>query len=226
MSPARAWLDQPDSQSSSASAENLAIAAPVAFAAGLLALVVGLVFAALGDSERSHPLAFLGTWVAILLSVFAFAFHRIRLVARRRIGGVAAPDTQRALTAFFPNLIAALFLTVALFVISAPDAWLLPVAPLLWALFYGLGLIAIGNFSGRATRALGWFFVAVSVSSFLWLPILASVLTSPGYEGPFPVIRLSHLLMAGLFGPFHLAFAYRVWPRAKPPEGALRKAHV
>ncbi len=81
------------------------------------------------------------------------------------------------------------------------------VAPLViyWNLFYGLSLLALGEYAPRSLVVLGWAFL---LAGLLMAPLFYLSLTMHG-AGPVD----GALAMAWTFGLFHLLYAAIVWPR-------------
>lgn len=168
------------------------ISAVPALTGGVLGVMVGLVLA-----FRSEPLThrdFVLTWLAVYLVVDAINVFVLYREARNR--GAAFPSSQLryAVGALLPAMV-----TCGL--IGVLFAWFReqPVSGvLMWAVGYGLGLLATAAFAPRSIRVLGLSFLAAALAAFGWLQF--------GATGDAESLKTASLLMAGTFGGFHVIY--------------------
>lgn len=163
-----------------------------ALAGGVLGLMVGLFLA-----FRSEPLThrnFVLIWLAVYLVVDAINVFVLHREAKNR--GAAFPSSQMlyAVGALLPPMV-----TCGL--IGVLFAWFReePVSGvLMWAVGYGLGLLATAGFAPKSIRVLGLSFLCAALAAFGWQEFS----TTSGAES----LKTASLLMAVTFGGFHVIY--------------------
>ena len=190
-----------------------AISAPTALVGGLASLLAGGVSHFLETSKSrlaTNPEdagRFLFIWSLVLFVTAAANWWFLRREAGARGGQVFSPAMKKALGALFPPMFAGGILTLCVF---SPGGHVL--LPMIWMIFYGLGLLSAGQFSPQAIPRLGWAFLLAGLAT----AALTAFLT------PVPAFLASpHLLMATSFGGLHLLYAACTWKtsQAEPAHG-------
>ncbi|MDB6071058.1 MAG: hypothetical protein JWL81_2229 [Verrucomicrobiales bacterium] len=175
-----------------------ALSAPVALAAGVLTLLAGGLLLRMDRSEQLSPEAFVSLWMALLVVLAGFSIWLLNRTAKLRVGAPDREGMKLALRSLAPPLAAGLVLST-LTALTRSSSYVDIAA--LWALFYGLGLLAAGPFAPRELVVLGWIFFAAGLLAF------------------FPWVRAldgrswhsSLIYMSLTFGGLHVAYAVRIY---------------
>jgi len=187
-----------------------AISAPTALVGGLLSLAAsGIWMAGSAPGSKFHP-GFLPLWLAVLLLTAGTNTLMIILGARKRKEPVFSASMKAAFTALAPPFLVAAVLTL----IPAATDWnsesggaLLGFElGLVWAICYGLGLLATGHFAPRSLVLLGWAFLISGLAT-------PAALYFAGGSPTLDIRKFDALFMAATFGLFHLIYALCAWPR-------------
>ncbi len=171
-----------------------AISAPTALVGGLLSIAAaGASF--LWDRGTSSGEVFLAVWLGILALTAAANTLFIWLGAKNRNEPFFSSGMKLAMNAILPSVISA-FLFTLVFWREGADFTL----PVVWMVFYGLALLATGNFAPRSIAILGWAFLITGLLALCWVNQITAHYSSD-------------VLMALTFGLFHLVYAACTWPR-------------
>jgi hypothetical protein len=184
-----------------------AISAPTALVGGLLSLVASVVYPILRTPDHGMYTddsrhIFLWVWLLVLLLTASTNTLFIVLGARRRNEPVFSASMKAALIALTPP-----FLLAATITFSGewnPD-WDFDIS-VIWAICYGLGLLATSYFAPRSLMLLGWAFLLAGIAGIL---VSEFILYWFGHLNPYP----ASYFMALTFGLFHLIYALCAWPR-------------
>ncbi len=170
--------------------------APVSFAVGALGLAGGLLGWFL-DIQSAR--GFVVLWLLTAITGLATALLIMRRQALRDGEPFWSPPARRVAQAMLPALACGL---LAGAVVAFPesrdplDAWWLPG---IWMLLFGCATHAAGFFMPRGMKLVGWGFAVVGA--------LCTLYVNAGSQGAgLPPLRLSHLLMGGVFGGLHVAY--------------------
>ena len=185
-----------------------AISAPGALVGGALAVVLGGVCAWCSRAGSGAGVPFVLPWLLLLLVTAAVNAGLLWNDARRRGEQFVSPGMKVALRAMVPGLIAGGLCTL----IDGDGG--APLTATLWALCYGISLLAASHFAPKSIQWLGRaFFVAGACT------LLAAALAFDHWRGTNQ-LAIAHLIMGLTFGCFHLVYAALAWPRgaaaAKP----------
>ncbi len=147
---------------------------------------------------------FCGWWLGAAVVAVAGAFAIARRQPLEQGERFWSAPTLRVTQAVVPPLAAGLVLSLALVIAGGTEArWLFVFSN---ALFYGCAVHGAGLFMPRGVRLFGWLIV-----------VLAAIgLFAVTFFEPDATARLDHLVMGGLFGVLHLAYAvylYMTEPR-------------
>ena len=163
------------------------------------ALGGGLALVAAWFTHRLSAPSWLAVWLGVLLLASAFNFFHLVREARREGRPLFSHRFQLALRGLGPALLAG-------GVIGLAFGWhgALEMTASLWAVFYGLALLALREFAPPSLARLGFAFLAAGLIGFVTIAFWA-----PGAAGDCPATMAS-TLMAATFGIFHLAYAAAV----------------
>lgn len=176
-----------------------AISAPGALVGGVISVILtGL---ALTPSLGLGKLAFPALWLAALTITSLANFELLRRDAARRGEPFVSAGMRLALRAMAPALVAGgLCITV-----HGEGGWALVAS--LWALLYGVSLLAASHFAPRSICWLGRaFFVAGAGLLLVADPVF------DWWRGANQTL-VAHVIMGTTFGAFHLVYAAFTWPR-------------
>lgn len=186
-----------------------AISAPAALVGGILSLIAGMAAGIPNPGVApSRPLAFLGTWLAILAVTSALNFALLFREAARRGQPLLSDGMRMARRAIVPPMAVGGVLGIGQILYFEDTA----MAATLWILCYGLALLATGGFSPRGLVRLGWSFVATGTALFLLLALRGEVYAFLRHD------RASSLAMAATFGLLHVVYAGAVFLGKKPAK--------
>jgi hypothetical protein len=188
-----------------------AISAPTALVGGVLSLVASGVylkylepipFGPDGVDGFNNP--FFQLWLLVFVLVAGCNTLLIVAGARKRNEPVFSASMKAALVALAPAFIAAAALTIVIVGTSSePNGGIEIIVSILWAIFYGLGLLATSHFAPHSLTILGWAFLLSGIAGVLTL----------GHGGEELPNHIETLFMAATFGLFHLIYAACAWPR-------------
>jgi len=186
-----------------------AISAPTALVGGLLSLVACGVYSAWISrhpiNPGGSPKLFLVLWLLVLLLTAVTNTLFICIGAKKRGEPVFSASMKAALIALAPP-----FMAGAIFTYAAGTDWnpgLDFVMSVLWATFYGLGLLATSHFAPRSLALLGWAFFLCGIAGVILLGRLGGLIVADGTS------HAAIFFMAVTFGLFHLIYAACAWPR-------------
>lgn len=145
---------------------------------GVVALVAGLVAGPGPDAER-----WLATWLAAGVVGFSIGLAAMIRKARAVDQSLLSQPGRKFALGFSPPLVAAAFLTFALY-----RAGLTDLLAGTWLLLYGVGVVAAGAFSTRIVPAMGLCFMGAGVAAL------------------FAPANWGNWLLAGGFGLLHIVF--------------------
>jgi len=155
-----------------------------------------------------NPRGFLALWMAVLALTAATNAVILVLGARERKEPVISASMKAALIAIAPAFIAAGGFTL-LFAGWPCDPLNELTVTVVWAVCYGLGLLATSHFAPRSLTVLGAAFLAAGLGTMLAFQ----------YGGGFFMRNLdgrtASFFMAGTFGLFHFIYAVCAWPRRR-----------
>ena len=174
-----------------------AISGPGALLGGVLALGVGGALLWKELEWQPSNLQFLAIWVAVLVVVGAGNFYLLYREARHRQEKFVSAGMKHALGAIVPPLLAGFVLSLG--VAMQRESAMAEMAAL-WAVGYGLALLAAGSFAPRSMRVLG----AVAFLMGLGLFIVA-IKARPAED-----YCLALRTMIGCFGALHLFYGFWV----------------
>jgi hypothetical protein len=177
-----------------------AISGPAALFGGGLALVVGGVL--LGRSVAWQPsnLEFVGIWVLVLVLVFLCNFYLLYRGAQQRNEPFVSSGMKHALRAITPALVAGGVLSLVLGTAGPLAEHGRALMAAVWAVCYGLALLATGSFSPRSMQVLGLAFF------LLGLGLCQPALTAAPSDDYAMALRT----MIGCFGVLHLFYGFWV----------------
>ncbi|HEY1052675.1 MAG TPA: hypothetical protein VGE39_23050 [Prosthecobacter sp.] len=189
-----------------------AVSAPAALTGGVLALVASVWpvqhgLAHQGAAVMCEP-CFLQMWLAILAVASVLNVVLLAREARRRNQAFVSAGMRMALKAFVPPMLVGGVVGIGLIVFLHQ----LVMAALVWALCYGLALLATAGFSPRSLVRLGWAFIITGLALFLAWAAVPDVRLLPTDELPASAI------MGATFGLLHVAYAVAVFCSRKPAE--------
>jgi hypothetical protein len=178
------------------------ISVPVALVGGALAIAVTLMLRWLlkNDSMAVTPVLFLSLWFGALLIVAVLNTWLIYRGAKLRNEPFISSGMRVALTAFAPACVAGGIAGTAF-------AWFendLLLCSVLWLIFYGLALMATGNFSPQSIGRLGLGFLAFGL-----IALIMTMLRRPNSINDANVLAAT--LMGAGFGVLHLAYGLSVF---------------
>jgi hypothetical protein len=172
-----------------------AMSAPTALAGGIFSMIAA---AALEWGPWQGPRVFLAGWGTVLALTLAVNTAVVVREARMRGGPLVSPAMRTAFCAMFPPLAAGGVFTFWIGRASTEDSMLFVV---LWAVFYGLALLAGISFAPRSMAWLGAVFLVFGLALFSFSCAAESHCLPPNRA------------MAASFGLFHLIYAAAPWPR-------------
>jgi hypothetical protein len=183
-----------------------AISAPTALVGGVLSVVATGVWLASPMQDGAPRFSFLVLWLVVFLLTAGTNTLFIVLGARKRDEPVFSASMKAAFAALAPAFLTAAVLTL-LFTVAASDPLNEATLSIMWAICYGLGLLATSHFAPRSLTLLGWAFLvsglgAVMVVRFANDPMMWTLIDSH-----------TNLFMGLTFGLFHLIYAFCAWPR-------------
>lgn len=184
-----------------------AISAPGALIGGLLSLIVSASGAFCSKGSPGDKAFFITIWLLTLAFTAAANTFLLWSDAKRRGDRFISPGMKMVLGAMAPAMLAG-----GLSIFIQTESGLPPLASL-WALCYGISLLAAAPFAPGSIRWLGrCFFTTAAV-------LLAGCALFHGdwksTDGMFP----ANLIMGFTFGLFHLIYAACTWPRKAGSTG-------
>lgn len=193
-----------------------AVSAPAALTGGVLALVASAwpvqhALGHFGDPVMCDP-CFLKMWLAILAVASVLNVVLLAREARRRSQPFVSAGMRMALRAFAPPMLVGGVVGIGLIVFLHQ----LVMAALIWALCYGLALLATASFSPRSLVRLGWAFVVTGLVLFLAWAANSDVRMLSSDMAP------ASLVMGTTFGLLHVVYAVAVFFSRKPAEVAAQ----
>lgn len=168
------------------------ISAMPALLTGVLAMAVALVMSNREVVEGAAQ-TFITTWLIVYLVVDVFNGVMLFREARQRGAPFLSPQLFHAVLMMAPPM-------AILGIIGLVTGWvdgLVTETALLWAMGYGLGLVAMKSFAPRSILNLGWGFLLVSVPWYL----LIKLGNSPGDD-----LAQAQLVMGATFGCLHVIY--------------------
>lgn len=186
-----------------------AISSPVALAGGVLAIGISAwMRSTLRDSPSTvTPQFFLGLWLGAMALVALLNSWLIARQARARAEPFVSPGMRTALNAFLPPFLAGGVIGTA-FVFYEQD---LLMCAVVWLTFYGLALLATGNFAPLSIRRLGLGFFAIGLFAFVM--VMRQKPSSINDAN-----TLAATLMGAGFGILHLAYGVSVLFHSRQSE--------
>lgn len=178
-----------------------AISTPVALFGGILAIVVAAVirWRITVAPTSVTPAFYLGVWFTALALVAGVNTWLIYRGARLRQDPFISPGMRVALLAFAPAFIAGGITGTALAIYEQD----LLMCTVLWLIFYGLALLATGNFSPQSISRLGLGILAFGLFAFA-----LTMKSKPSSVND--ANQLAATLMGAGFGVLHLAYGISV----------------
>jgi hypothetical protein len=185
-----------------------AISAPTALVGGVLSLVASGIWLASTPYEAKYPpfFFFLFLWLLVLLLTAGTNTLFIILGAKKRNEPMFSASMKAALVALAPAFMVGGIFTFCI-AGTRPDPDLEFQTSIVWAILYGLGLLATGHFSPRSLILLGWAFLGSGIAAALYLTF------GRGLFLRIWEVRAGTFFMALTFGLFHLIYAACAWPR-------------
>ena len=188
------------------------VSAPAALVGGVMAILAAgwPVFHALqnnGDAAMSD-FAFLAVWLVILAIASAVNLFLLAREASDRQQPFISEGMRMAVRAIAPPMIVGGAVGLGLIVYLGS----LTLATLIWALCYGLALLAAKNFSPRSLSRLGWAFVITGLLLFFAWASNKDIRLLQSDVGP------ASLVMGLTFGLLHLLYAIAVFWGRTPGE--------
>lgn len=188
------------------------VSAPAALVGGSLALLAAAwpvlhAQATHGEAALSES-QFLMLWLALLAVTTVLNLVLLAREATRRGQPFVSEGMRMALRAFGPPMVVGGVVGIGLILFLKQ----LVLAALLWALCYGLALLATASFSPRSLVRLGWAFVISGLVLFLAWAANSDVRLLRSDDGP------ASLVMALTFGLLHVVYALAVFLNRKPAE--------
>jgi len=162
--------------------------------------VVGIAAAIAGWALKIESMqSFAIYWMSVCLVVIAGAFFLVRRQALKNSENFWSPPTRRVAQAMLPALLigSVVGVVVASLLTHEEARPIAMVLILVWALLYGLALLAAGFFMPRGVRLFGWGFVIAGFILLGWWIARAFL----GWTDVPP-----YLLMGVIFGASHLAY--------------------
>jgi len=179
-----------------------AISAPTALVGGLLSVGASTLLFTDDALDLGHY-RYAVCWLVVLLLTATANTWFIVSGANQRNEPVFSASMKTALAALAPPFLVAAAFTAA--AVAVGDHVFEGISlPIIWTLFYGLGLLATGNFAPRSLVLLGW--------AFLLSGLLAAIYIMSGLGGAW-LAYFGTFFMAATFGLYHLIYALCVWPR-------------
>lgn len=160
---------------------------PVAVS-GLIGLAAAAARPGLGD-----PIGFVTYWLAVAVTAMIIGCSEIALQYVRAPEGYERRHTRQVLEQFLPALAAGVFVTVTFVRLSRA---LVPLLPGLWALFFGIGILAARPYLPR---------VAGLTALYFWTAGLAAIWFGPEIE------RSLGWVVGLIFGGGQLLGALLLW---------------
>lgn len=192
-----------------------AVSAPAALLGGVLSIGLSawpVVHAAQTHGEAAFSNStFLLLWHGILAACTVLNVMLLAREAKDRGQSLISEGMKMALRAVSPPLIVGGTLTLGLVV------WLhnLTLGALIWALCYGLALLATSSFAPKSLIRLGWAFVVTGLLLFIAWAANDGVRNLRADLGP------ASLVMALTFGLLHLVYAIAVFASRPKSEGVV-----
>ena len=194
---------------------------------GPIMLVPGVVGKSLGVggflAGMDLPFTFVCSWLGAAVVTIVACLLVSRFQAKESGEPLFSPSARRVLSAMTPGLSAGLLLTLPwLGMLRGMPAmggfgngtFILSVLILIWMAFYGTALHGAGLFATRGVRMLGLCFILAAAITLFYLLHLSFNGAPPFSLGPVhPGSQLRsgtvdlNLIMAGIFGGFHLISA-------------------
>jgi hypothetical protein len=155
-----------------------------------------------------NPHGFLALWMAVLALTAATNTVILVLGARERKEAVLSASMKAALIAIAPAFVAAGAFT-CLYAGLPSDPLNQLTLTIIWAVCYGLGLLATSHFAPRSLTVLGAAFLTAGLATMLAFRY--------GGESFMRALdgRTASIFMAGTFGLFHFIYAVCAWPRKR-----------
>ena len=176
-----------------------AISGPAALFGGALALIVGGILLWRESSWQASNLQFAGIWVAVMVLVSAGNFFLLYRGARKRQEPFVSAGMKHALRAIAPPMLAGFVLSMVLATTGPLVEHGRALMTAVWAVCYGLALLATGSFAPRSMQVLGLAFFLIGLG--LCQPALAAA--------PSDDYCMGLRTMIGCFGVLHLF--YGLW---------------
>ena len=164
--------------------------APIFIAVGC----IGIITAVIGIMAELHDQNFLRLWVGAALVSVTVAVVMSRRQANQDGEAFLSGPTRRVLMAFLPPALVGGVMSAAYWRMTADQSGI-PLVITYWLIFYGCSLHAVGMFTPRAVRWLGWIFIVVGAT--VWIPVLSTLLEPTWTDHP-------HFIMGATFGGLHL----------------------
>lgn len=188
-----------------------ALSAPAALIGGFLGLgATAIHFASNTTQEPMEGATFVSIWVGILFVATVVNLALLGREAAARGQSMWSEGMRAACRALGPPLVTGGILGIGL-------AWgrqELVLAAILWVIFYGLALLATGNFSPRSLLILGWTFLSAGlIMALLWMG-------QPRLNWLYDETDVAVAVMGGTFGLFHLGYGVAIFiSRRRMKEG-------
>lgn len=184
-----------------------AISAPTALVGGMLSIAACWFLLFFPVKEEGHTGHFALCWLVVLVLTAGSNTLFIVSGAKKRNEPAFSASMKTALTALAPPFMVAAVLTL---VFSHMDLHFDFFYAVVWAICYGLGLLATSHFAPRSLVLLGWAFLLTGLLA-VFLIGFPNSLTDSLFEQLKDGVNL--LFMALTFGLYHLIYALCVWPR-------------
>lgn len=186
-----------------------AISGPGALLGGGLALLVGGGLLSRELQWQPTNLQFMAIWLAVLVLVTAGNFYLLFREARTRREPFVSAGMKHALGAILPPLLAGFVLSLG---VALQHADAMAEMAALWAVGYGLALLAAGSFAPRSMRVLGAVIFLMGLGLFV-----VATLARAGED-----YCLALRTMLGCFGVLHLCYGLWVSFSTRRPANLSR----
>ena len=180
--------------------------APIMIYVGTMGIAGGIVG---WQMQIDSPRGFVLFWIGVAMVALAGSFLLVRRQALRDSELFWSPPTRRVAQALTPAFLAGAIVTVPFVVYGCYESALVWWLPVVWTTLYGLALNAAGFFMPRGIRLFAWAFLLISFGLFLAGTCLIRLINP---------LQQAHIVMAAIFGGFHLAYGvYLYFTEKKNP---------
>lgn len=177
--------------------------APISLVAGSLGVLSGALAWRLGIED---PRNFIFWWIGTGVLGACIGFFQMRSQAVRDQEALFSPPTRRVLQAMSPTFLSGIIVSIVFLALDFGRDVGVTILPIIWMLFFGSALHSAGFFMKRGIRLLGWIFIATAIVDLLLMA---------NFEELRENTKISHFMMATVFGGYNLAYCFYLYATEK-----------